>query len=382
MHFYSLTSLSLLLGCVAGAVAQAGTTKTNYETKCVTKMATKSIKNVPTLRSTTSKTLPAYTLTETAHSTVTITPFAKTIVVTRTSNVLTTTTLDAITTPYTTTLTSTDTVTTVEVQTSTAIETSSTTVTETVSDLIPTPAGFRPIADTTARPAGQRRWEDFNDVVKRTARKQASKKDGCDATQYAESVQCTVKVIFQPIRKIKVQGRPITKLALKPFVFKTTTLVSTSTSTQLPATVTSTATESTLVSVTQVSLSTTTVTSTLVETATATTTLTGYAACQTSNALSTYNGRTVNNVYNNVGAGSTFTNTVAASAEACCGLCQQAISGPQGCQGYAYMNGRCVMLYSREGICDVSRASGYFSALGGAAYTIGNGPCGFFYAGP
>lgn len=143
------------------------------------------------------------------------------------------------------------------VQTSTAVETQSTTVTITASTVVPTAAGFRPLADTTARPQ-QRRWDEFNDVVKRVARKQTSK--GLrNEPAYPESVSCTITKTLQPFKKNIIPGRVVTKTAIKPIRFITTVKTRVSTSTRLPATVTSIATELTTITATETESSMSTV---------------------------------------------------------------------------------------------------------------------------
>lgn len=91
MHFSALTTFALLLGPAAANIVDAGT-KTSYETQCVTKMATKPVRNVPTQRVTKVKTLPYQTITGYSHSTSTITLAPITFTITRFSLVKTTTT--------------------------------------------------------------------------------------------------------------------------------------------------------------------------------------------------------------------------------------------------------------------------------------------------
>ncbi|KAL1613110.1 hypothetical protein SLS60_001342 [Paraconiothyrium brasiliense] len=372
MHFPAFTTFALLLGSAVAQVVPADT-KTSYQTKCFTKMASKSAKHVPTQRVTKVKTLPYQTITGYSHSTTTVTPLPKTITITRLSEVKTTTTQG-----YTTTETFTATETSTVIQTSTAIETQSTTVTSTTLYQTPTPAGFRYAADTTARPQA-RRWEEFNDVVKRVARKQGEAK-GCKTPSYPESVTCTITKVLQPIKKKIVPGKVVTKIAIKPIQLTTTVETLTSVSTQLPATVTSTATESTTVSTTQIEQSMTIVSSTVTDTATVTSTQTGYAACATNNIIPSVNGQAIVNAYNNGGGGSTYYTTSGTSADACCEVCQQNDSAGNGCQSFVFTNGRCIILYNRAGTCNAGQEQGYWILGSGSGYTVGNGPCGYFYA--
>jgi hypothetical protein len=179
-----------------------------------------------------------------------------------------------------------------------------------------------------------------------------------------------------------VQGAPVTVTLPKQIVLSTTTATITKTEYQLLAKVTSTATQTTSTTITAIAVSTTTAVSTSTSTATTVVTASVYAACSTNNQLSSYNGKTINNIYNTPGdveGGDTLSEVAGTtSATECCVACQQT-SGSQGCQGYAYASGRCVILYSPSGVCATNALAGHFVAYGGSSYTVGNGPCGYFY---
>jgi hypothetical protein len=168
----------------------------------------------------------------------------------------------------------------------------------------------------------------------------------------------------------------------KQIVLSTTTATVTRTEYQLLGKVTSTATQTTTTTITAIAVSTTTVVSTSTSTAIIFATTTVYPACSTDNQLSSYNGNAINNMYNTPGdieGGDTLYQVAGTtSATDCCVACQQT-SGSMGCQGYAYAGGRCVILYSPSGVCAVNTLAGHFVAYGGDAYTVGNGPCGYFY---
>lgn len=109
MYSKAFLAVPLFLSTALGLAANAGTTYASTEALCLTVQGSKSIKKVPTTRSTSTIHLRPYTITKTTHSTVKITPAPKTIIVTYYAIVKSTTTLKTITKPFTTTLTETDT---------------------------------------------------------------------------------------------------------------------------------------------------------------------------------------------------------------------------------------------------------------------------------
>jgi hypothetical protein len=187
MHTKIIFSACLCLATALGAVVDSGRTSTSSRASCFTKMGPKSQKNVPTSRSTSTKILPRSTITSTTRSTVKVTPPPKTITITHYTVKKTTTTLKTITKPFTTTLTETETLTSTTVQTVSSVVSETTTTTATTTSVIPTVAGFSPIADTAAsRPAPVRRNVDA--LLERDSKK------GCNAKQQPQSVQCKLQI--------------------------------------------------------------------------------------------------------------------------------------------------------------------------------------------
>jgi hypothetical protein len=133
------------------------------------------------------------------------------------------------------------------------------------------------------------------------------------------------KIVVQKrvVKTAVVTGKPITITARRRVVFSIKTKTITKISTQVPGKVTSTATISSTDTLTATETQTASVDVTSTTTVTSTSVTTAFFACATSNLLSQINGVAINNVYNNAGGGSTFNNMQAASAEACCELCQQ-----------------------------------------------------------
>jgi len=191
---------------------------------------------------------------------------------------------------------------------------------------------------------------------------------------------------IQGTRTAVVQGPLTTKTLPTPTRFITQTIKVPVTEYRSSPRVTSVKTKRSTISTTILFLKTNTVTSTTTSTLTSFSTVTSYAACATTNQLVSYNGNSINNVFpSNNTYYYELDDDRAASAERCCSQCQESYGSTQGCRGYQWRLGRCVILYI-DGLPDVCMAdsmAGYFIASAQSpAYTLGNGPCGYIYAGP
>jgi len=190
MYAKILFSTCLCLATTLGAVIDTGRTSTSSKASCLTKMGTKSLKNVPTSYSTSTKILPRSTITHTSRSTVKVTLPPKTIVVTHYTIKKTTTTLKTITKPFTTTLTETNTFTSTTVQTISSVVSETASTTATTTSTIPAVAGFSAIADTaTSVPAPVVPVRRNVDALLERGNNQ-----GCNAKQYPQSVQCKLQI--------------------------------------------------------------------------------------------------------------------------------------------------------------------------------------------
>jgi hypothetical protein len=190
---------------------------------------------------------------------------------------------------------------------------------------------------------------------------------------------------IKAIKTVVVQGQPKTVTAPTPVVLTATTATITKTAFQLLGKVTSTATETTTTTNTVVELSTSTALASTTTTVTSTATATSYDACQTDNIVSSVNGKIINNLYNQgpYGTGATtYDSASTADAQGCCVFAQinQAPNGTR-YQGYVYLGTRCFLIKSSTATCAADQNAGY-ATLGTASsgYTVGNGPCGYFYA--
>lgn len=385
------TSYMVLLGAVASSVSGD---VVSTELHCVTAMGPKPVYGVQTVSSTSTVTLSEATSTTVVTDTVTAAP--TTDVVTETAQVTVTQTENTVTDTFTSTSTETDTITTTTTQTDTLTETVTTTTTTTDTTVVPTPAGFLPISDTLAgypqqkrRNVGHPHCKPKGSVYATTSAAaylaSSTKAEDCGVdptgSTYAQSVACSETITEQhtatatATSSMTITAAPVTS---------TTTETVTSTSTEVPhAETTETLTETTTATATATQTETLTQTETVTETASAPT-QTSYAACQASNLLSSYNGMSIVNVYNNnngnVGGGSIYDNASAPSAEACCALC----FNTAGCSGTAWLApSRCVLLRNAARTCDSQSSNpAVFITGNGGGYTLSNSGCGYIKAPP
>jgi len=375
-----------------GAVASVSADVVSSELHCVTAMGPKPVYAVQTVSSTTTVTLSDATSTTIVTDTVTAAP--TTDVVTDTTQVTVTTTESTVTDTFTSTSTETETTTLFTTQTDTLTETATTTTTTTDTTVIPTPSGFVPISDTLngfpqrkRRNVGHPHCKPKGSVYSTAAAYLTSSTSSEDCgiattgSTYAQSVACSETITEQQTAtattttSMTITAAPVTS---------TTTETITSTSTEVPrAETTETLTETTTASTTSTITETQTQTETVTETATAPP-QTKYAACSADNILSSYNGQSIINVYNNnngnVGGGSIFDNAQAPSAEDCCALC----FNTAGCTGTAYLApSRCVLLRNAARTCESESANPAVFIVGnGVGYTLSNSACGYIKAPP
>ncbi|KAF1940828.1 hypothetical protein EJ02DRAFT_467108 [Clathrospora elynae] len=378
MHFTAFSTASLIF-TTALAGALDASTKVNTKSSCLTLMGTKSVRPVSTKGTTSTENLPVFTITYTSRPKTTVTP-TKTIILTKWTLVKTTKTLSTSTNVITTTESVTNTATITDVYTSTNLVFAEAVVTETMNHAVPTPDGFHPVADTMQRPNKIKRVEVRPAAVKALLER-GNKDPGVQCNEFPQSVQCKTIVQKRIIKTAVVTGKPITITARRSLVFSTTTKTITKTSIQAPGKVTSTATVSSTDTITATETLTTSTDVTTTTTVTTTSIITSYAACATNNLLSQVDGLKISNGYNNGGAstGSTFSSARADTALECCEICQQTAN----CQGTFFSPGRCLILYSAQGICATTAYAGYYVASSNGGYTVGNGPCGYFsYNGP
>ncbi|KAH7021352.1 uncharacterized protein B0I36DRAFT_435195 [Microdochium trichocladiopsis] len=378
----------VLLGGAACVTADIVST----EVHCVTAIGPSPVSAVATVSSTTTLTLGDATTTTAVTDTITTAPTTETV--TETEQVTVTQTEDTVTSTYTSTSTETETSTETVVQTETLTESVTETTTTTSTSTVPAPTSFLPIADTLAgypaqkrRHVGHPRCKPKVSTTSSTAapyQTTSTSSEDCGVqpvpSQYPQSVQCTETVTEQ--QTLTETTTSSTTVTPAP-VTATSTETITSTSTEVPqAEVTETLTETTTSTVTTTSTQSTTVTETQTETATAS--AVAYAACAANNLLSSYQGMSIVNAYNNnngnVGGGSIYDNAQAASAYDCCVLCLNT----SGCTGTAFLApSRCVLLRNSARTCNGQSSNpAVFITGNGAGYTLSNSACGYFKAPP
>lgn len=275
-------------------------------------------------------------------------------------------------------------------ETSTQVE--STTNTETFT--APTPAGFRPAADTAGEPRPVRQ------TVPRGVKKLGTNEpDWCEVNKFPQSVQCkhtihfcqypvgpncrTGKVVLQ-VKKIStttVQRPAVTVTLPRPVLLTTKTATITKTDVRFIGKVSSTATLTSSTTITTVALSTITAYTTTTSTSTATATTTIYPLCSGANLLSTYNGQQVSGGTGDPdGSGSISSYYGAATTvDKCCAACFDS-SIRNDCQGF-FFGSICLLVYPPASAAGTCAAHGSKFNTGGIfPYTVGNGPCGTFHA--
>lgn len=271
--------------------------------------------------------------------------------------------------------------------TDTEIDTQTTTTTTTSTSTVPSPDGFVPVTDTETNgfPSKRRR----NSKSDTTKGKSATQKkptrphnpgasEGVKCKSYPQSVRCQKTVTDQHRVTVTATERGCTRTIKPTPITKTTTKTITSTSTEVPrASTTVTTTQTTTVVTTTTDTQTTT--STTTSTSTATATAVAYEACSADNIISSYNGQSIINAYNNnngqVGGGSIYDNASASSAEDCCILC----INTSGCEGSYFQGGRCVLLHNADRSCTSQSANEIVFVTGGngGGFTVSNGLCGY-----
>lgn len=376
-----------------GAVASVSGDIVSSQVQCITAMGPKPAYTVQTVSSTTTVTLDDATTTTIVTDTVTAAP--TTDVVTETEQTTVTQTEDTVTDTFTSTSTVTESATETTTQTDTETETVTVTTTTTSVNSILAPTGFVPISGTfngypmrkkrnVGHPHCKPKASPSSSTTPAPYPTATTGAENCGVqstgSTYAQGVVCSETLTEQQTST----ATSTASMTITPApVTSTSTETVTSTSTEVPhADVTETLTETTTATTTSTTTETQTETQTVTEEATAT--ATQYAQCGAENLLSSYNGQSIVNVYNNnngnVGGGSIYDNASAASAYDCCVLC----ATTSGCTGTAFLApSRCVLLRNAARTCD-SEASNpaVFITGSGAGFTLSNSACGFIKAPP